>query len=100
MNFFLEQSSLSVLCWFDMLRAAAYVMNRLPHPQSRVARRRAHSAYELATGRKPDLSDLIAAPGELVVADWIGAKASAGQPTGEQCYYIMPSGAGHLVRSY
>ena len=44
MNFFLEQSSLSVLCWFDMLRAAAYVMNRLPHPQSRVARRRAHSA--------------------------------------------------------
>jgi hypothetical protein len=28
MNFFLEQGSLSMLCWFDMLRAAADVMNR------------------------------------------------------------------------
>ena len=83
-----------------MALAAVYVMNRLPHPQSKVRRRRAASPYELVYRRKPDLSDLIAGPGELVVVDWIGAKASAGEQTGEHCYYIMPTGAGHLVRSF
>jgi hypothetical protein len=78
MNFFLEQGSLTSLCWLDMLDAGIYVMNRLPHPQSRVTKRQTRSAHELAYGRKPDLSDLIAAPGELVVIDWIGTKASAG----------------------
>jgi hypothetical protein len=84
MNFFLEQGSLTSLCWLDMLDAGIYVMNRLPHPQSRVTKRQTRSAHELAYGRKPDLSDLIAAPGELVVIDWIGSKASAGAQTGEQ----------------
>jgi hypothetical protein len=100
MNFFLECGHLSPLCWMDMALAAVYVMNRLPHPQSKVRRRRAASPYELVYRRKPDLSDLIAGPGELVVVDWIGAKASAGEQTGEHCYYIMPSEAGHLVRSF
>jgi hypothetical protein len=100
MNFYLEQGHLSPMCWLDMAKAAVYVMNRLPHPQSHERCRRVHTAYELATGRRPDLSDLIAAPGELVVADFLGHKASSGQPTGEQCYYIHPSGAGHLVRSF
>ena len=50
--------------------------------------------------RKPDLSEMVAGPGELVVVDWVGSKASGGEQTGEQCYYIMPSGAGHLVRSF
>ena len=35
-----------------------------------------------------------------MVIDWIGAKASAGEQTGEHCYYIMPTGACHLVRSF
>ena len=100
MNFFLECGHLSPLCWMDMALAAVYVMNRLPHPQSKVRRRRAASPYELVYRRNPDLSDLIAGPGELVVVDWIGAKASAGEQTGEHCYYIMPTGAGHLVRSF
>jgi len=78
MNFYLEQGSLTSLCWMDMLDAAVFVMNRLPHPQSKIPKRRSHSAYELAYRRKPDLSDLVAAPGELIVIDWIGRKASAG----------------------
>jgi hypothetical protein len=100
MNFFLEQGSLTSLCWLDMLDAGTYVMNRLPHPQSRVPERQKCSAHELAYGRKPDLSDLIAAPGELVVIDWIGTKASAGAQTGEQGYYVLPVGAGHMVRTF
>ena len=53
-------------------------------PQSAVKRRQVQSPYELAYRRKPDLSDLIAAPGELVVVGWDGCKASAGEQTGEQ----------------
>ena len=83
-----------------MLEAAVHVMNRLTHPQSAVLRRQVHSAYELAYRKKPDFSDLIAAPGELVIVDRLGRKASAGEPTGEQGYYVMPSGAGHLVRFF
>ena len=100
MNFYLEQGHLSALCWYDMAEAAAYVMNRLPHPQSKDPRRQVSSAYELVTNKRPDISDLIAAPGELVVVDSLGAKASAGRPTGTQCYYIRPCGAHHIVRSF
>ena len=35
MNFYLQCGNLSVLSWVDMLQAAAYSMNQLPHPQSR-----------------------------------------------------------------
>ena len=35
MNFYLQCGNLSSLCWMDMLMAATFVMNRLPHPQSR-----------------------------------------------------------------
>ncbi len=55
------------MCW-----SAVYVMNRLPHPQSKVRARRVMSSYELITGRKPNFSDMIAGPGELVVADFVG----------------------------
>ena len=83
-----------------MLEAAVYVMNRQPHPQSAVKRRQVQSPFELAYRKKPDLSDLIAAPGELVVVGWDGCKASAGEQTGEQGYCVMPTGAGHLVRTF
>jgi hypothetical protein len=69
MNFYLHQGYLSVMCWVDMLRAAAYSMNRLPHPQSSDRSRKGHSAYVLIYHEKPDLSLMIAGPGELVVAD-------------------------------
>ncbi len=62
----------------------------MPHPQSKDLRRQVSSAYELVTNTRPDIWDLIAAPGELVVVDSLGAKASAGRPTGTQCYYIRP----------
>jgi hypothetical protein len=70
-----------------MAEAAAYVMNRMPHPQSKDRRRQVASAHELITGLHPDIFDLIAAPDELVVVNSLGAKASAGRPTGSQCYY-------------
>ena len=100
MNFYLQCGNLSSLCWMDMLMAATFVMNRLPHPQSKVMKRRVSSPYELVHHRKPDLSEMMAGPGELVVVDWTGSKASSGEQTGEHCYYVMPSGAGHLVRSF
>jgi hypothetical protein len=100
MNFFLQKGHLSVMCWLDMARAAAYAMNRLPHPQSKHTERRSKSAYELVTGRKPDLSDMIAGPGELVVADFVGAKAKSGSNTGAFAYFIMPNEGGWLVRSF
>ena len=100
MNFFLVKGSLSVMCWMDMARAAVYAMNRLPHPQSRDRARQVHSAHELATQRKPDLSDMIAGPGELIVADFVGKKANSGENTGEFCYFICPHEGGWLVRSF
>ena len=58
MNFYLEQGHLSALCWYDMAEAAAYVMNRLPHPQSKDPRRQVSSAYEIMTNKRPDIPDL------------------------------------------
>jgi HAMP domain-containing protein len=46
MNYFLAQGSLSMLAWHDMLVAAVYARNRLPHPQSR----RVELRTRLATG--------------------------------------------------
>ncbi len=92
MNFFLECGHPSSLCWLDMTMAAVYVMNRFPHPQSTLHRRHGASPYESMDRRKPDLSNLIAGPGELVIVNWIGIKASAGEQTGERSYYIMPTG--------
>ena len=100
MNFFLQKGHLSVMCWTDMARAAVYVMNRLPHPQSSDKARRSMSAYEIVEGRKPDLTDMIAGPGELVVADFPGAKANSGVNTGAFGYFVMPNEGGWLVRSF
>jgi hypothetical protein len=100
MNFFLLKGHLSVMCWTDMARAAVYVMNRLPHPQSSDKARRSMSAYEIVEGRKPDLTDMIAGPGELVVADFPGAKANSGVNTGAFGYFVMPNEGGWLVRSF
>ena len=36
----------------------------------------------------------------MVIVDRLGRKASTRELTGEQGYYVMPSGAGHLVRSF
>ena len=100
MNFYLQKGHLSVLCWSDMARAAVYVMKCLPHPQSKVRSRRVMSSYELVTGNKPDFSDMIAGPGELVVADYVGKKANGGENTGGYGYFIMPHEGGWLVRSF
>jgi hypothetical protein len=83
MNFYLMKGRLSALCWVDMAEAAVYTMNRLPHPQSAEKARQVQSAHELMTGKKPDLSDMIAGPGELVVVDFVGKKANSGENTGE-----------------
>ena len=98
MNYYLQCGNLSVLSWVDMLQAAAYSMNHLPHPQSRDRTRRVQSAEEIMTGRKPDLSKMIAGPGELVIVDLPGAKASGGAPTGTHCIFIHPTEGGYLVR--
>ena len=94
MNFFLLKGHLSVTCWTDMARAAAHVMSRLPHPQSLDRARRTMSAFEFMHGVKPDLLDMIAGPGELVIADFPGAKANGAVNTGCFCYFVMPNEGG------
>ena len=74
-------------------------MNQLPHPQSRDRKKHAQSAFELIHGRKPDLSLMIVGPGEIVIADEDGAKASGGAATGSHCIFIHPEEGGFLVRS-
>ena len=74
-------------------------MNQLPHPQSRDQTRWFQSAEEHITGRKADLSKMIAGPGEIVIADEEGAKASAGAVTGSHCIFVHPAEGGCPVRS-
>ena len=100
MNFYLQKGHLSVMCWSVMECAAVYTMNRLPHPQSKIRARLVMSAYEFITSRKPDLTDMIAGPGELVVADFVGKKANSGENTGAYGYFVMPNEGGWLVRSF
>jgi len=99
MNYYLECGRLSAISWLDMLLAAAYSMNQLPHPQSRDRKKQVQSAFELIHGRKPDLSLMIAGPGEIVIVDEEGAKASGGAATGSHCIFIHPEEGGFMVRS-
>ena len=98
MNYYLECGRLSAISWLDMLLAAAYSMNQLPHPQSRDRKKQVQSAFELIHGRKPDLSLMIAGPGEIVIVDEEGAKASGGAATGSHCIFIHPEEGGFMVR--
>ena len=97
LNFFLEQGSLTMLAWHDLLIASVYARNRLPQPQSRRMELRSRSPQELATQKRPDLSD-IAAPGSLVAVLRDGAKSSACKAVADLAIYVCPGGAGHLAR--
>ena len=94
LNFFLAQAYLSMLAWCDMLRAAARVLNCLPRPQSSNLALRTSSPDELATGKKPDLSEFIGAPGQLMAVHDAGSKSSACVQTARLAFYIHPSGGG------
>jgi hypothetical protein len=96
LNFFLAQAYLSMLAWCDMLRAAARVLNCLPRPQSSNLALRTSSPDELATGKKPDLSEFIGAPGQLMAVHEAGSKSSACVQTARLAFYIHPSGGGPL----
>jgi hypothetical protein len=98
LNFFLAQAYLSMLAWCDILRAATRVLNCLPRPQSSIIALRTSSPDELATGKKPDLSEFIAAPGQLMAVHESGSKSSACVQTARLAFYIHPSGGGSLVR--
>jgi hypothetical protein len=98
LNFFLAQAYLSMLAWCDILRAATRVLNCLPRPQSSIIALRTSSPDELATGKKPDLSQFIAAPGQLMAVHEAGSKSSACVQTARLAFYIHPSGGGSLVR--
>jgi hypothetical protein len=70
-NFYLERSLLSALAWHDMLMAAVWTINRLPHPQAADPLLRMCTPYERAMGTKPDLSHMRAAPGALIA--WVSS---------------------------
>jgi len=98
LNFYLAQGSLTMLAWHDMLMAGVYARNRLPRPQSRRMELRSRSPLELATLKRPDMSDMIAAPGSLVAILRDGAKSSSCTAVADLAYYVCPEGAGHLAR--
>jgi hypothetical protein len=79
-----------MLAWCDILRASAGILNCLPRPQSSNLALRLKSPDELATGKRPDVTHYIAAPGQLVAIHKSGAKASACEPTAQLGYFIMP----------
>ena len=95
LNFFLAQAYLSMLAWCDMLRAAARVLNCLPRPQSSNLALRTSSPDELATGKKPDLSEFIGAPGQLMAVHDAGSKSSACVQTAWLSTFT-PAGGGPL----
>ena len=53
-NFYLEQSLLSPLAWHDMLMAAVWSVNRLPHPHSADPTLRMSTPFERARGEQPN----------------------------------------------
>ena len=101
-NFYLERSLLSSLAWHDMLMAAVWALNRFPHPSASDPQLRMCTAYERATGERPDLSLMRASPGMLVGCLRNGSKSSALTSTSELCYYVCPdtTSTGSLVRSF
>ena len=79
-NFYLERSLLSPLAWHDMLMAAVWTLNRLPHPHASDPSLRMSTAYEKVTGSLPDMSFMRCAPGALVGCLRYGAKSSSLAP--------------------
>lgn len=57
------------------------------HPRSADRARRTMSAYGLVTSLRPNLTDMIASLGELVVADCPGAKANCGENSYPRAHY-------------
>jgi hypothetical protein len=101
-NFYLERSLLAPLAWHDMLMAAVWTLNRLPHPSSSDPSLRMSTAIEKSTGAKPDLSLMRTAPGALVGCLRHGAKSSSLESVSELGYFVCPDSAssGALVRSF
>jgi len=87
-----------MLAWCDILRASVGILYCLPRPQSSNLALRLKSPDELATGKKPDVSNFIAALGQLVAIHKDGAKASVCAPTAHLGYFIMPHGGCSMVR--
>jgi hypothetical protein len=101
-NFYLERSMLASLAWHDMLMAAVWTLNRLPHPYASDAAMRMSTAFEKATGSQPDLSLMRCAPGALVGCLRNGSKSSSLNAVSELAYFVCPdpASAGCLVRSF
>ena len=101
-NFYLERSLLSPLAWHDMLMAAVWTINRLPHPSSSDPSLRMSTAFEKSKGAKPDLSLMRFAPGALVGCLRVGSKSSSLGPVSELGYMVCPDPASSacLVRSF
>jgi hypothetical protein len=101
-NFYLEQSLLSPLAWHDMLMAAVWSVNRLPHPHSADPTLRMSTPFERARGEQPDMSLMRHAPGALVGCYRDGRKPSSLASVSELSYYVCPdpSSAGSIVRSF
>ena len=104
MNFFLHMGMLSMVAWYDMLRAAVYAFNVTPHLRSGRIDLRSKTPYELSRGTPPDLSMQVAHPGQMVAILTHGSKSSAGVDRSVLAYYICPSsmllGSGWLCREY
>jgi hypothetical protein len=92
-NFYLERSMLASLAWHDMLMAAVWTLNRLPHPYASDPAMRMSTAFEKATGTRPDLSLMRCAPGALVGCLRNGSKSSSLNAVSELGYFVGPDPA-------
>jgi hypothetical protein len=95
---FMEDSRLSALAWYDMLMAAVWIVNRRPS----VTAPGTCTPFELATGLKPNLSELRVQPGRLVGCRRLSGHSTSLSIGSELGYLICPDqgSAGYLVRSF
>jgi hypothetical protein len=98
MNVNLARAGLALIEWWDMLSAAADQLNTHPRPGDSSLR----SRYQHYWGRKPDLSEWLAFPGQWVYVKVEGAKANRGDQISEPGLYIKPArdSGGSLVRLF
>ena len=87
-----------MLAWHDILRAAVWIVNRRPS----VTASGMCTPLELATGLKPNLSELRIQPGRLVGCHRLSGHSTSLSIGSELGYLICPDqgSAGYLVRSF
>mmetsp|Transcript_33478 Transcript_33478/g.39336 ORF Transcript_33478/g.39336 Transcript_33478/m.39336 type:complete len:1893 (-) Transcript_33478:4554-10232(-) len=102
MNVNMHRGHSSMKLWCDCLRGAIYQRNVRASPQSHFKMSKWMTRYEAFFGRKPDISKLVAAPGQGVFIhnnNPLKHKANMGKTKSVSGIFVCPAeGAGFVVR--